>query len=491
MAYIYGTNGHDNSDLGGTDLIGTNSADVIYGYGGDDYINGRMGHDTIYGGSGRNTIFGGEGDDHIFSDGLTGSYDGGNGVDTLNLSSIAKGGFFDLAAGKGNFGATNLISSTAFTMANFEHLTAGGGADYIYGTEGANLIIAGGGADQVWARGGADVVYGGAGADTLRGEDGNDHLDGGDGGDTLIGGAGADTLVGGRGSDLIEGGIGFDTVSYVTHAAAVTVNMVQGAGKSTVAGVAETDTLLSIEKVVGSQFGDQLTAGATTEIDGGAGDDWIWSGSGANRLVGGSGQDSLAYTSSTAGVNVSLATGSAWGGWAQGDSITGFEHLHGSAHADTLTGNALANRLSGGAGADVISGGGGADWISGGAGADKLYGGSGADVFHFGQASDSPGGAANHDWIMDFQKGVDRIDLRGIDANAHASGVQGFTRFIGNSNPEASSAFTAGTINWRQTGGDTLIDLNISDDTVNGIDRPEMQIRLDGLYTLTLSDFIL
>ncbi|MBP7242609.1 calcium-binding protein, partial [Amaricoccus sp.] len=321
----------------------------------------------------------------------------------------------------------------------------------------------------------------------------DDHLDGGDGRDTLQAGAGNDTLLGGRGSDVLDGGGGFDTASYIGHGAAVTVNMTTGTASSVIAAVTETetDTLAGIERIVGSSYNDQIVAGATTEVDAGAGDDWVWSGPGGNRLVGGLGEDSISYGSSTAGVSVSLATGATSGGWAQGDSITGFEHLYGSAHDDTLTGNALANTIFGNGGADVISAGGGNDVVMGGAGADRLSGGSGVDTFRFGLASDSAGGAANHDWIMDFQKGLDRIDLRGIDANAHVGGFQSFTRFIGNSNPEVSSDFTAGTISWRQTGGDTLIDINISDNTTNGWDAPEMQIRLDGLYTLTVSDFIL
>jgi len=491
MAYIYGTSGHDNADLGGTDLFGTDQNDAIYGYGGDDYINGRMGSDTIFGGSGHNTIFGGEGDDFIHSDGLTGRYDGGNGVDTLNLSAVASAGYFDLGAGKGNFGAMNITSSSAFVMANFESLVTGSGADRIFGTAKADLIQSGGGADVVRGKGGADSIFGGLGDDTLRGEGANDYLDGGDGHDELFGGSGADVLAGGRGNDLLDGGGGFDTASWASHGAAVTVDMRTGKAMSVVKGVGETDTLAGIEKVVGSQHADRIFAGATTEADGGAGDDVIWSGADANRLVGGSDVDMLSYSLSNAGVSVSLATGAVSGGWAKGDSITGFENLHGSAHNDQLTGNALDNDIFGGAGADVIYGGGGQDDIVGGGGADRLYGGSSADRFHYTAIADSAAGAANHDWIMDFQKGLDRIDLRSIDANAHMSGQQKFTRLIGNSNPEVSSDFTAGTISWRQTGDDTLIDINISDNTVNGFDAPEMQIRLDGLYAITWDDFVL
>ena len=69
------------------------------------------------------------------------------------------------------------------------------------------------------------------------------------------------------------------------------------------------------------------------------------------------------------------------GGDAAGDTLTGIEHLTGSAHDDRLTGDAGANRLTGGAGADVF-------------------------VF----------AGFDGDSITDFQDGVDHIDLRGTDA---------------------------------------------------------------------------
>ena len=51
---------------------------------------------------------------------------------------------------------------------------------------------------------------------------------------------------------------------------------------------------------------------------------------------------------------VDLATGTAAGGDAQGDSLSAIENLIGSAQADILTGDANANTLEGGAGADTL-----------------------------------------------------------------------------------------------------------------------------------------
>ncbi|EME70698.1 calcium binding hemolysin protein, partial [Paramagnetospirillum caucaseum] len=79
-------------------------------------------------------------------------------------------------------------------------------------------------------------------------------------------------------------------------------------------------------------------------------------------------------------VTVNLGTGSASGGEAAGDVLSGIENLLGGNAADILTGDAGANRLSGAAGNDTLSGGAGDDILAGGAGSDRLTGGDGADT---------------------------------------------------------------------------------------------------------------
>jgi len=98
-------------------------------------------------------------------------------------------------------------------------------------------------------------------------------------------------------------------------------------------------------------------------------------------LIGGTGTDTLTYKGSDAGVTVNLATGAASGGDAQGDTISGFENLIGSANDDNLTGDGNANTLDGRGGDDVLIGGAGADVLDGGSGTDTAsYAGSGAGV---------------------------------------------------------------------------------------------------------------
>ena len=80
-----------------------------------------------------------------------------------------------------------------------------------------------------------------------------------DGNDTLYGRSGNDILSGGAGADTIDGGSGTDTSSYATSTAAVTVRLQSGTGSG---GDAGGDTLINVENLAGSSFGDKLTGDA-------------------------------------------------------------------------------------------------------------------------------------------------------------------------------------------------------------------------------------
>ncbi|CAN5359726.1 hypothetical protein BH10PSE3_BH10PSE3_16220 [soil metagenome] len=101
--------------------------------------------------------------------------------------------------------------------------------------------------------------------------------------------------------------------------------------------------------------------------------------------------------------NVAIAEGAA------------IENVIGGAGADTIIGNGLSNILSGGGGDDSLAGGAGRDTLTGGLGADILEGGEDGDVFVVSQANHSQLGLL--DRIVDFQTGVDRIDLRGASGD--------------------------------------------------------------------------
>ena len=97
------------------------------------------------------------------------------------------------------------------------------------------------------------------------------------------------------------------------------------------------------------------------------------------------------------------------------------ENAVGGSGNDIIIGNSASNRLIGNAGNDVMSGGDGVDFFTGGAGNDTFI----ADIN--GATIVAKRGAISLDVITDFQKGLDKIDLSGIDANMTLNGDQAFT----------------------------------------------------------------
>ncbi len=209
-----------------------------------------------------------------------------------------------------------------------------------------------------------------------------------------MGGLGNDRLSGSSGNDLLDGGDGIDTATYHWQSTAgVTVNLSVSGGQNT--GGAGVDTLVSIENLAGSAFGDELTgdsnangiegmdgsdtltgaggddsllgAGENDVLQGNAGDDWLDGGSGADTMIGGTGHDF--YTVDVAG-DVVIET-----------ALNEWDHVHSHLTAYTLpanvenasieltgaanlTGNALNNFLESGRGDNVINGADGIDMVS-------------------------------------------------------------------------------------------------------------------------------
>ena len=151
------------------------------------------------------------------------------------------------------------------------------------------------------------------------------------------------------------------------------------------------DTLVSIENLRGSNFGDQLSGddgandiearggndivhglGGNDTLRGEAGDDQLFGGEGQDILIGGAGDDLLDggsqplgfpdianYTGATAPVTASLAAGTGGGANEGTDTYVDIEGLLGSHFDDTLTGDAAQNYFRGNRGSDLIDGGGG------------------------------------------------------------------------------------------------------------------------------------
>ncbi|MCR9134388.1 MAG: hypothetical protein NXI27_00210 [Alphaproteobacteria bacterium] len=178
-------------------------------------------------------------------------------------------------------------------------------------------------------------------------------------------------------------------------------------------GHADGETLSGIESLIGSKlFGDILAgdsqdnfiwgSGGNDTISGNGGNDFLEGGLGADTIDGGPGsEDTISYRESIAGVTVNLATNTASGGHATGDTFSGIEHIDGSFRfGDVMTGDTQDNTIFGYGGDDVIDGGGGRDYLNGGRGDDVLNGGSGLDTIEGGEGADTlDGGDSSWDVV--------------------------------------------------------------------------------------------
>jgi len=465
-------------------------------------LTGNTLNNVLYAGVGNNVLNGGTGIDTVsYAYGLAGT----SGV-TVSLA-------VSTAQATGGSGSDTLTS--------IENLFGSAYADRLTGNTGANSL--GGGA-------GNDTLDGGAGSDTLVGGDGSDGYFVRDGGDVVsetnavLATGGTDTvysylsaytltanvengrilstgvanltgntlnnfLYAGAGNNVLNGGTGIDTVSYAYGLAGttgVTVSLAVGTAQAT--GGSGSDTLTSIENLIGSGFNDSLTGNAANNVlDGGAGSDFLNGGAGADTMLGGDGTDSYAVDHTGDVVsesNSSLASGGNDIVYSYLSTYTltaNVERLRLMlAGASNGSGNALDNTLYAGAGNNVLDGAGGNDTVSyafasagvtlnlatagaqatggsasdtlisvehltgsgfndnltgnagnnvltGGAGSDVLTGGAGSDTFDFNALSEM--GLTNTTWdvITDFVHGADKLDLSTLDADAALAGDQAFT----------------------------------------------------------------
>ena len=451
-------------------VIGSDYGDVLEGDSGDNWLRGGPGNDEISGNDGNDVLEGSAGADRL-SGGAgedTASYEHSDAAVTVRLhSSVVQGG----DAEDDTFGAMVTVGYTdrngeaqQETVPDIEHLRGSGYDDLLAGDSRANRLEGGAGADR---------LYGGPGG-------GDDVLSGGPGEDALFGGIGDDLLWGGPGADTLRGGAGTDTASYAQSDAGVTVRLHDGTVQG---GHAEGDDIADIENVRGSAHADILEGdeganrlegsggadelrgnGGDDALEGGGGDDVLEGGGGADRLDGGTGVDWLSYAGSDGPVSVRLYDGYAARGHAEGDTISGFENLRGSAYADALAGNGRANRLEGGAGNDRMRGGSGDDILHGGAGADRLNGGPGTDTVVY-WTSDAAitinlgegtgmGGHAEGDTIAEVE------NVEGSDHNDVLEGDGGINRLKGG----------AGDDNLRGAGGDDVLDGGAGADRLDGGD---------------------
>lgn len=136
------------------------------------------------------------------------------------------------------------------------------------------------------------TIANGVTIENATGGSGEDVLTGNHVANRLSGGFGDDVLAGGRGADTLDGGFGRDTADYSDAAAGVTVKL--KTSKASNDGDGASDTLFSIEDLIGSAFNDFLTGeDGANRLDGGAGHDTLNGLGGDDTLTGGSGDDTI------------------------------------------------------------------------------------------------------------------------------------------------------------------------------------------------------
>jgi Ca2+-binding RTX toxin-like protein len=456
ISHALGANLENLTLTGAASSAGTGNGlgNVITGNNGHNTLDGGAGNDSLAGGGGTDLLIGGSGDDTL---------SGGAGVDTIDYSAAAGPVTVDLSLGAavgdgadvligveavigsaaadeitGN-GAANLLSG----LAGDDYLEGGSGSDTLMGGEGADILVGGSGVDQASYANAQGAVAASlatssgtagdaaddfiVGIENLLGGDFADTLEGNAAANLLEGGAGDDLLGGGAGADTLDGGAGVDTVTYAAAATTVTVQLTSSGGTATDQ-FGSTDTLISIDNVVG-----------------GSGDDVLLGNGNANQLEGGAG-------------------------------------------ADNINGGAGDDLILGGAGVDVLVGTFGNDTLVGGADADVLNGGAGDDVFMFLEPGDLGTTRGTADRIVAFDgagiAGGDLIDLSALDAIA---GTPSDEAFVFQGSFTSNVAFTgAGYIRAVKTASATFIELNTT-----GGSAADLVIRVNGVYDFAASDFIL
>jgi Ca2+-binding RTX toxin-like protein len=247
-----------------------------------------------------------------------------------------------------------------------------------------------------------------------------------------------DTLGGGAGDDVVNGGDGVDTATFKGATQWVEVDLNDTGPQDTGDDV---DTLVSIENLIGSRFGDKLVgdANANSLRGGGGGDTLV--GDVGDTLDGGAGHDTVEVWTATGPLTVDLGLAGAqqtgqglmtlisiedFIGTDFDDRVTGSDadnYLNGWFGDDTLSGVLGEDSLHGGGGDDLLIGGEKPDRLDGGDGEDTLSGGNSLDTFVYYAPEESLPSA--RDLITDLT-GADTIDLSSMDADITTPDNQAF-----------------------------------------------------------------
>lgn len=538
---IYGNDGDDKmyGGAGNDELDGGYGDDRLEGGEGDDDLSSGGGNNTLIGGAGNDhlsthgqgawlgatTMSGGIGNDTYtivrVSDSVlvddvvpTVIENAGEGVDTIHLGSSFFNEMtrYNLPANVENIVAFRSPAAHLWTSPDeYMHIVGNTLDNRITGTPEDDVLEGGDGNDTLFSRdpslASAARQDSGVGQDNMHGGRGNDRMVEVVRGDVV-------RMFGGQGDDTYEIAdnkyTGADTRSYAGWGAQESANegydIVKSASAKTLlmphveglifTGTASQTHLLgndmnnsihggaeSADLIEGGAGNDNLSGGVgngNDTIRAGSGDDVVYGWGGNDGLYGGTGNDTI-----HAGFGIDYLEGNEGDDYLSGEE--GNDEMDGGSGLDLMFGGAGDDWLKGGDGNDKIEGGAGDDLLIGNEGSDKLTGGAGADKFMFRTLSDSTGSTVNNplvafDFITDFVKGQDKIDLSWIDAKAGVAGDQAFS-FVGFG---SSQVLQPGMIHAFHMGDVTKI---VAD--VNGDYMPDFELMLAGTIHLTADDFVM
>ncbi|MEN9499048.1 MAG: hypothetical protein RIS83_867, partial [Pseudomonadota bacterium] len=336
--------------------------------------------EAIYAGTGADTLIGGTGND-IFDGGMGGDLiNAGAGADRVryyvvfgNNGAITRGVSVDLMAERatdGWGGADTLIGVERVSATSLNDTLIGDEVSNRFNGLGGNDSIDGGlGTDWLEFTNGAATSGATVNLTTGTASDGAGGIDSFTSMENVMGGNFADHLTGiaqfGRATSRLRGGSGNDTLigfdgefviaDYTDQTIGLSVNLASGSVNDGLGGI---DSLVNIHGAI-------MYRNYADTIIGSAGNDWLAPSGGDDTIDGGEGFDILGYDgSSSGGVSVNLAAGTASDGDGGTDFFTSIEGVITGYSNDTVIGDDGNNLVTLGAGADYADAAGGQDTIS-------------------------------------------------------------------------------------------------------------------------------